>query len=47
MLAHTTVAIDEGDLNLLKYMANEDERTIKKTLGILVRSEYSKRTGQS
>lgn len=47
MLAHTTVAIDEGDLNLLKYIADQDKRTIKTSLGILIQYEYSKRTGQS
>ena len=47
MLAHTTVAIDEGDLNLLKYIADKDKRTIKTSLGILIQDEYSKRTGQS
>lgn len=47
MLANTTVAIDEGDLNMLRYIADSDQRTIKTSLSILIKDAYTKKTGQS
>lgn len=42
-MAHTTVAIDAKDLEFLKSIANEDKRTIKTSLGILIENEYKRR----
>ena len=42
-MAHTTVAIDPRDLEFLKAIAEDDKRTIKTSLGILIENEYRRR----